>query len=238
MIEQINLALTNLDKILISWEQEEKVRQENIREFNKQMALKDACIDDVNLLKKTLTSLETFYANHKTSLSSKLCNELTNIINTLFKNNYDFEFRMKYSRQSNLTTLCDSIRDGIVEDVCGGAVKQAIPFLSTISILKQKGSELAWLDESFSNFGVEEIEKIPDILAMIPDIQIIFTEHKLNYDMEDMNVIEILRNDVNSPSSCHQVTKEKIQSVIEDINNKEITNEDLQILESFNKQIH
>lgn len=235
MIEVLDSAISNIEKTLIRWEQEEKIRQDNVREFNKQMALKDACIEDVNLLKKTLTSLETFYANHKTNLSSRLCNELTDIINTLFKNNYDFEFRMKYSRQSNLTTLCDSIRDGVVEDVCGGAVKQTIPFLSTISIIKQKGSQLAWLDESFSNFGVEEIEKIPDILAMIPDIQIIFTEHKLDYNMEDMNVIEISRENVNSPSSCCQITREKVKSVIEEINNKDLTAEDLLLLETFNK---
>lgn len=233
-MNNLDTAITDCENILNQWKNEEQIRQSNLIEYNKYTHLYDTCITDLNTLKSVLYKLETFYINHKKSLSKELCNELSDIINTIFNNHYEFDFSIEYKRQKKHTTLVDNIRGGSAKIVCGGAVKQTITFLSTLSILRQKLSDFCWLDESFSNFGSEEIKKIPDILALINDIQIMFTEHKTEFIPDDKtNILEFSRNKGES-SKVKFLTPHLLEETKQFIENKEVTEQDLEILKSFN----
>lgn len=215
---------------------EDQLRQTNLNYYNNYNALITVSQKDIGNVKRIYTKLEQFYINHKKALSQELCDELSSVINTLFNNKYKFDFKIDLKRQKKHTILIDEYRNGAVSIVCGGAVKQTISFLSTLSILRQKDSNICWLDESFSNFGSEEIQKVPEILDMLGDMQIIFTEHKTEFQPNDSTNILLYSRELNKSTEVTYETPHLIEDVKLEIADKTVTEEDKEVLRIFNKE--
>ena len=73
-----------------------------------------------------------------------------------------------------------------------GAERQLAGFLVQATTLKNLGSNVLFLDESFSSFGEEEIKKIPDVLETLENFQIVIIEHKSNlFENLERKVVEL-----------------------------------------------
>lgn len=231
--QEVRNYLNELNSTAVRWETENKEIITGKNNFMRYKALHETSINDLSKLRILIRKIETFYINHKHKLTQELCSELSDVINTLFNNNYKFNFKIDVKRNKKHTILVDEIKNGKASIVCGGAVKQTIAFLSALSILKQKGSNICWLDESFSNFGSDEIKRVPDILSMIGDMQIIFTEHKTEFTPnEGTNIITFTRENSKSAEVNYE-TQHIIEDIQHEIQDKTVTQEDLDILEQF-----
>ena len=233
--EDITNILQQLDNRITQQQIQNKIISDKMSKKIQLENLLQQCFLDEELIQTTIAELDSFYEVHKQTLSQELCDELTDIVNMVFDNTYNFKFTTSYNRNYTYTNLIDTIRNGKVKNCCGSACRQMISFIISVIILKHKGSEILCLDESFSNFGVEEIKKMPEILSMIDNVQIIFTEHKIDLEEYDnMNIIEIVRENDKSSTYPIQQTPEHIVETINEINNKELTEQDIHILQQFN----
>lgn len=146
--------------------------------------------------KEALYFLKSWYSRHKNEKINQLQDDINNILKSFFDGNYNLKLVKKISRNKEVLELVDTNKDGTdsrsVSLMLSGAERQLAGLLVQITTLKNLDSNLLILDEAFSSFGEEEIKKVPELLGILDDFQIIIIEHKSELFTElEKKVIEL-----------------------------------------------
>lgn len=146
--------------------------------------------------KEALYFLKSWYSRHKNEKINQLQDDINNILKSFFDGNYNLKLVKKISRNKEVLELVDTNKDGTdsrsVSLMLSGAERQLAGLLVQITTLKNLNSNLLILDEAFSSFGEEEIKKVPELLEILDDFQIIIIEHKSELFTElEKKVIEL-----------------------------------------------
>lgn len=146
--------------------------------------------------KEALYFLKSWYSRHKNEKINQLQDDINNILKSFFDGNYNLKLVKKISRNKEVLELIDTNKDGTdsrsVSLMLSGAERQLAGLLVQVTTLKNLGSNLLILDEAFSSFGEEEIKKVPELLGIFDDFQIIIIEHKSELFTElEKKVIEL-----------------------------------------------
>lgn len=138
--------------------------------------------NDLSELKKLINYLKTFYNNMKIEKMEKIQNAITEVVNNFFDDNHVFKLQVSVERNNTninlITERKDGSSSGSVKVTTSDAQQQMIGYLLQGIVIREMGSQVILLDEPFSSFGVEEIQKISDILETLSDSQHIIIEHK------------------------------------------------------------
>lgn len=140
--------------------------------------------------------LLNWYDQMKNEKINQLQNDINNILKSFFGGNYNLKLVKDVVRNKNTLELIDENTDGTskrsVKFMLSGAERQLAGFLVQATTLKNLGSNVLFLDESFSSFGEEEIKKIPDVLETLENFQIVIIEHKSNlFENLERKVVEL-----------------------------------------------
>lgn len=167
---------------LMKAEQQKELIQ-NLESY--QVKLKASKIEvenEMNFSKEALYFLKTWYSRHKNEKINQLQDDINNILKSFFDGNYNLKLVKRIVRNNEVLELVDSNKNGTdtrsVGLMLSGAERQLAGLLVQITTLKNLGSNLLILDEAFSSFGEEEIKKVPELLEVLDDFQIIIIEHK------------------------------------------------------------
>lgn len=227
-------TITRIDSTFPIWNSHNEVLKSHESDYNKAKEVYDTAVGELRLLKAARDKLNNYYVARKQETLHMLERNITGIVNSWFNNNYNFAFQSTIERGKTLTELVDTNKRGTLQMICGDGVQQTLGVLFSVSFVKSVSGEFIFFDEAFNSLGIEEVERLPDVLAGITDLQLVMIEHKCELlDNNYAATIHITRN-VNESSTYEIIDPNGfMQQSINELQNIDYTLEDIQIAKTF-----
>ena len=176
-LSKYNDTLNSAISVYNQWEQYNNTLKSFKLEYDEVKNIYEIANREEKDLKASLSILEMFYDNQKKNIVAYLREQITNVINIWYNNDYNLQFETVSKTGKIMTVLVDKNRYGSLDIVCGDAVKQTISSLFAFTFIKSCGGDFVFLDEAYSNLGIEEINRLPEVLKDV-DLQLFMIEHK------------------------------------------------------------
>ncbi len=234
-IEQITRVINMCEVKVQTRENNNRIVRERIEVVNYLNNLFANIFNRLNSVEASKNLLGEFYSKSIIEKTKTLSQELTDVINCWYGNNYNIDLEIKVTKTGKYLSTKDTIRNGSLKNVTGSACQQTIAFLISTRLLRGK---FFLLDEVFNNFGETEVKNVPEILDSINDVQFVIIEHKydiINPDAEDSLELHVTRDEFNG--SVIEINDKfgNYQKVLDEINDKTVTQEDIDLLIKYGK---